>query len=38
MADFQEAKRIKNEIFENLKKAKVEARRLRKECNEQVNE
>ena len=37
MTDYQEASRVKNEIFESLKIAKGETDRLKEEYNEQVN-
>jgi len=38
MTDFQEARRVKNEIFESLNKAKEETDSLKEGYNEQVNE
>jgi hypothetical protein len=38
MSDYQEARRVKNETFDGLKKAKEESDRLKEAYNEHVNE
>jgi len=38
MTDFQEARRVKSEIFDSLNKAKEETDRLKEAYNEEVNE